>query len=116
MAPGPRVMVHENLATLQTNAEFENVDADDDEDSTPRYQYYRSHKVLGQLYRAIDEEAFLTEIRSAIGPSDSTASNVLSTLWTYVKYETSGFVFDHLLETAREIKNMYFILLRLCKR
>jgi hypothetical protein len=28
---------------------------DDDEDTNQRYRYYRSEKILGQLYRAIDE-------------------------------------------------------------
>ena len=33
-----------------------NNDDDDDDNSGPKYLYYRSDKVLGQLYRAINEK------------------------------------------------------------
>ncbi|KAI1860360.1 uncharacterized protein JN550_011512 [Neoarthrinium moseri] len=36
-------------------------DEDDEEDSRPRYQYYRSEKILGQLFRAIDEKKIWNE-------------------------------------------------------
>ena len=45
----------------------------DDEDDKPRYKYYRSDKILGKLYRAVDEKQIWTkdirlEVQSG-GPS-----------------------------------------------
>lgn len=34
---------------------------DEDDEEGPRYQYYRSDKILGQLYRAIDEKKIWNE-------------------------------------------------------
>jgi hypothetical protein len=105
MAPGPRVHVYENLTALETSREHE-IDDDDDEDDGPTQKYYKSNKVLGKLFRGIDEIAFLDELQNSIRPSNPNALNVLLSLWAYVEHETTLLVWNHQLNDARDIKEM----------
>ncbi|EAQ87066.1 hypothetical protein CHGG_08319 [Chaetomium globosum CBS 148.51] len=46
-------------------------DDDDDDDSGPRHQYYRSDKILGQLYRAVEEQKIWAEdIKRIVQPGN----------------------------------------------
>jgi hypothetical protein len=78
---------------------------DEDEDDGPSLKYYKSNKVLGRLFRSINEIAFLKELESSMSP-DPEAPNVLLALWKYVEYETALLVWDHKLDEAREIKEL----------
>jgi len=45
---------------------------EDEEDAAPNYQYYKSEKILGKLYREVDEKKVWSSIQrsaSADGPS-----------------------------------------------
>ncbi|KAK0614847.1 RNA dependent RNA polymerase-domain-containing protein [Bombardia bombarda] len=56
LAPGPSVHIH-NRIEIEMDQNTLEVDGDDeDNENTPRYKYYRSEKLLGVLYRAVDEE------------------------------------------------------------
>ncbi|KAK2811756.1 hypothetical protein FQN50_001794 [Emmonsiellopsis sp. PD_5] len=106
MAPGPRVHIEESLTLLEENEQMTVQDDDDDEDERPQTRFYKSTKVLGTLYRSIDEQEFLFERRNARDrPSNSNI--VLMRLWAYIREETKGFVWDHLLEEARNIREIY---------
>ncbi|KAH6613232.1 RNA dependent RNA polymerase-domain-containing protein [Chaetomium tenue] len=46
-------------------------DDDDDDDSGPRHQFYRSDKILGQLYRAVEEQKIWAEdIKRIVQPGN----------------------------------------------
>ena len=105
MAPGPHVTIERKEVLL---GQSEPASTDDlDADGPQPYRYYRSEKVLGQLYRAIDEHAFLAELKSSTQAIDPNAPDVLRTLWTYVQRETAGFLWYHQVDAANEIKDMY---------
>jgi hypothetical protein len=72
LAPGPVTVLHKgnvDRLTLDTR----NANVDDEDSDGPSYQYYKSEKILGQLYRAVDEEKIWYEdIRKVVqtdGPS-----------------------------------------------
>lgn len=110
MAPSPRVVVSE-----AGFLDFEEEDNEDDEafedlDAERRaFRYYPSNKVLGELYRAIDEHRFLArmqqEQRAHMATSNIT-SNLLKTLLAYMRRQAThnGIQFDHQYELAVEIR------------
>lgn len=54
MAPGPYTRINKN-SEIEFD-EFVYYPAhDEDEDTKPHYRYYKSEKILGKLYRAVDE-------------------------------------------------------------
>jgi hypothetical protein len=54
MAPGPWVKIH-NRSELEMDAHVVQEEEDGDDAEGPRYKYYKSEKVLGRLFRAVDE-------------------------------------------------------------
>ena len=111
MAPGPRVILDQGQAKF--DGDDETVDLENDEeypDDSPTepglLQYYKSDRILGKLYRAIDEESFLASIQG--GPRTGSASrkeqSVLDKLWLHVKRESRGVDWIQHSSWAREIK------------
>lgn len=63
MAPGPRVVLEKNMAAALAPGNDIVMDEDDDDAKDEHaYKYYPSTKVLGKLYRSIDEAKFLQEL------------------------------------------------------
>jgi hypothetical protein len=75
------------------------------EGSTPKYQYYRSEKILGKLYRAIDEKKIWKEdIRMNEVKNDGNSFwNELVALMSRLCNER-GVVWTHRLEEAHQIR------------
>lgn len=111
LSPGPRVHIAADINILKEESQQTFDDEEDEEERTP-IMYYQSQKVLGRLFRQIDEGDFLFELKQ-IGQRQSTNNNILDMLWGYVERQTVGFAWDHLIETARNIKSMYEMLLHL---
>jgi len=73
----------------------------------PQTRYYMSRQVIGQLYRAIDETAFIDELRdTAKADSTPNAPDIFQALWLYVQRETTGFQWAHHTSAAKEVKEM----------
>lgn len=84
-------------------------DDDDDNDASPETipatKYYASRKVLGQLYRAIDEHAFFEEIqRWSRTAKRSQSISLAEKVWGYVHSKTALIQYDHYLRFARDVK------------
>ncbi|RPA97388.1 RdRP-domain-containing protein [Choiromyces venosus 120613-1] len=62
MAPGPRILIKREPEFVEEQA----VPDDDDDDEDTPITYYESEKVLGKLYREIDETAFLREVQGTV--------------------------------------------------
>lgn len=110
MAPSPRVVVSEAGFLDLEDEDNEDDEAFEDLDAEKRaFRYYQSNKVLGELYRAIDERRFLArmqqEQRTHMATSNIT-SNLLNTLLTYMKHQATrnGVQFDHHYDLAVEIR------------
>lgn len=114
MAPGPHIAVQKDKP-LSFDARPEPVKRDDD-DFQP-YKYYESDKILGKLYRAIDEREVFYSVQSQgpshmneVGRSRGSISPVLKGVWTYLQRQCQGIQWKHHLERARGIRDEYALL------
>ena len=86
LAPGPRLLISKDKVIHQP--ELEN---DEDED-TVVMSWYPSDKILGHLYRAINETEFLDDIRQRLDYSSTTGrrrpGNLLGRIWAYMLRQT----------------------------
>ena len=72
-------------------------------------QYYEGNKVLGQLYRAIDEHKFLSRMQQnqrTIMANANTSKTMLDKLLAYMKRLANqyGILFSHHQDLAAEIR------------
>ncbi|KAM0717022.1 hypothetical protein Q7P37_006874 [Cladosporium fusiforme] len=111
MAPSPRVLV-----STSGELDFEDLDEHDDdafegidEEKKPM-RYYRSEKVLGQLYRNIDEKQFVVEMqRQHHARILDSSSGLLDNLCDYVLRQDSDFgvLYESYMDLARDIRAGY---------
>ncbi|KAL8851617.1 MAG: hypothetical protein Q9221_003454 [Calogaya cf. arnoldii] len=107
-APGPRVLIEKSI-TIEADDEQDR-DEDDNEilEEAPATRYYESPKILGQLYRAIDEHAFFEQIqRQSLSTRTSHRSSLAEQVWQYVRRETALIQYEHYLQFARDTKDAY---------
>ncbi|KAH8689571.1 putative RNA-dependent RNA polymerase [Talaromyces proteolyticus] len=110
MAPGPRVRVAESIEVLEAEEKHTwdddvNEADDDDDDMRPGRRYYKSQRVLGYLFRKIDERKFLVDLQTASKPKQSV--NLLHYLWDYIQRETVGFIWEHHKEQGFVVRDIY---------
>lgn len=80
---------------------------DEDDDERPAVRFYKSENILGKLYRSIDEVKFLQHRQSVMElPSAMCAPSVLRGVWEFVQREAEGFLWDHHIEHALDIRQM----------
>lgn len=110
LAPGPHVHIKKH-AEMDFDSKYL-VDSDDeDEDSEDvKYQFYESNKILGHLYREIDERSIFESVASHAAkitahPSDE----LLQRLWMHVQKRCSLFEWEHYRSLAESIIDMYVI-------
>jgi hypothetical protein len=104
LAPGPSIMIHDKSAiAMDDHVASQDKDGDDDDDDGPRHRYYGSDKILGQLYRAVEEQKIWAEdIRLTVtagGPPfwdqlltalKERVSNIGSVEWQHRSQEAHG--------------------------
>ncbi|KFY03027.1 hypothetical protein V490_00321 [Pseudogymnoascus sp. VKM F-3557] len=113
MAPGPHVHV-QNDKPLSFDTSPEPGFCQDDDDVSG-HKYYKSDKILGKLYRAIDErEVFgsvqqegLSAYMSEVNKKRSSVSSVLENVWDYVQYRCQAIQWKHHLDRAWGIRDEY---------
>lgn len=86
MAPGPQVLVDKSVTRYQEDRDPRDEEEDDDEFGNLPMRYYESEKILGKLYRKIDERSFIQDIQ----PGDTKNINLILDVWDYCR----GFVKD----------------------
>lgn len=69
-------------------------------------RYYKSLKVLGELYRRIDEKDFFSQMRDNFQIAQNTRNRqtLLQTLDSYVDRQTVGIQWDHHVDFARNLR------------
>ena len=108
MAPSPRMLtVGQKLEIDEDNFALSDDEGKVDDAVRPgkgdrRTRFYESSKALGQLYRAIDERAFLDELQSE--STRSGGETVMQKLWAYVQKHSAGIEWKHLVEEAKVVK------------
>ncbi|CCC05810.1 unnamed protein product [Sordaria macrospora k-hell] len=102
----PDVKIHDK-SKIDLEEQYLKPDNDDDDD-TPRYKYYASKKLLGKLYRAVDETKIWTrDIKLEVlsdGPSfwDELERSLLKRIGTIGEVR-----WKHRLDEARRIRESY---------
>lgn len=107
-APGPRVLVDKSI-NVQEDSDDEPDDRDDDneEASMPQLRYYPSQKVLGKLYRVIDEHEIFKQIQRQSRSSKESlkpGKDAITRVWNYVQKVTALIEYRHLLPFARLVE------------
>lgn len=113
-APGPRVLIEKDINFEEEN-ESSTPDEDKDLDEVASYgpqklRYYESRKVLGKLYREIDEFETLKAIQEHSRPTsiDRNATRSLTdAVWNYVNQKTALILWEHHKDFARDVKDGY---------
>jgi hypothetical protein len=106
MAPGPHVIIEkkEDISFDETQGKNDN----DDDDYSQEYRYYESDKILGKLYRDIDEREVFRDIQQKGMLSDNTLGmSVLNSIWKFVQRRCQTLYWKSYLDTARNIRDLY---------
>jgi hypothetical protein len=84
-----------------------NDDEDEDGDVNVGMKYYESKKILGTLYRSIDETKFLKELQAEVN-HDQQGVSVIDGVWNYLERaipDTCMWYNDDRLVEAKNIKD-----------
>ena len=111
MAPGRKVKIEKRGIVFEPE-QLDFIEPDDPQRAgEPRpHRYYESIKILGILYRSIDERAFFTDLheRSPILKDDSSMTKgVLVDLWEYVLAVATGIEWEDYVEDAWRMRDAY---------
>ncbi|RDW85241.1 hypothetical protein BP6252_02831 [Coleophoma cylindrospora] len=111
MAPGPHVRIQPTHGLSFDEEPFNFADdeqpvADDDEEAV-EYRYYRSPKVLGKLYRAIDEREIFHKIHNDRLHGRQSGLSFMDVVWKYVQRRCQLIQYQHKIPWARDIRDMY---------
>ena len=116
MAPAPRLVLNGGTLSLEELMQELAEESSDpvtalEPDRTSTF-YYKSEKILGVLYRNIDETKFVTEMRSqrvAGQVPDALVEEsraLMEKLWAYVQRETIYLEWSHHRELAEQIREV----------
>ena len=92
----------EDVDEVENSQEIEELD-----EYTPApIRYYPSQKILGKLYRAIDEHKLFREISQPRHTDDlsNPKRSQLDAVWQYVQGKTALIQYQHYIDFARDIK------------
>lgn len=105
-APGPQVRIESKAGIGFVDAlNIDPQDQEDEDDDMPSYRYYESTKIIGRLYRAIDERALYQEIcKREAGVTSH--SSVIDELWFQVQIDCKGYQWEHKRDWARDVREM----------
>lgn len=79
-------------------------DVGDDDDELRPLQYYRSQKVLGKLYRNIDENKFLRDLEELFGPVQKD-TDLLTFVSQDIATRMAGFQWKHIMHLIPEAES-----------
>ena len=103
-------MENEFAPSPGSNDELEEAESYD----PPKIRYYESQKILGKLYREIDEVEFFQQLQSSSESSHLGGRDIFKAVWRYVEEKTALIEWKHHIELARDIRERYFQCYRPC--
>ncbi|KAL1623979.1 hypothetical protein SLS56_008031 [Neofusicoccum ribis] len=113
MASGPRVIVEKKGVVFHKDEDDDLLDEDDAvsalDPDFKTFRYYESERVLGQLYRAIDEKKIFQEMQRHATETKSHLGglNLMDQVWSYVLRETALIQWEEYKGLARNIRETY---------
>jgi hypothetical protein len=113
MAPGSDLVINELGAAELAELEEDDIDNPDsvsvlDADKS-RIRYYRSDKILGLLYRAIDEKKFFDKMKRDFEAFQRCwgGESLVQKLKRYIIRETQGLLWEHHWDFAEQLRETY---------
>ena len=106
MAPGPLVRIVKKEGIEFDSERFVDEESDEEDDiyGSSNYTYYESDKILGKLYRAIDERKIYEEItKPAEKQQTNTTDSVIHQLWAHAQQKCQLFQWKQYRSDAEEI-------------
>ena len=105
-APGPHVLIEPKKKISMETQEYRDPDEENDEDEyTSRMRYYKSDKVIGKLYRAIDETKIFNEIQErSKAESGPHSSPVIEALWKRIQQKCKLIQWERKKEWAYDVR------------
>ena len=111
MATGPHAVVAKDKpVTFEESPE----PAGDDEEDSPQHEFYESGKILGKLFRAIDEREVFSSIQegsSHMNGSQKSRHSILGVVWAYIQQHCQAFEWKHHITRACALLDEYVKLL-----
>lgn len=91
--------------------------ADTNENEPGRFRYYESKKVLGRLYRAIDEDLFFDNLEDDTSSifSHESSDNVLRDLLKLTEGYAKDRQWQQYIDIAMEVKEQYVLMPNSCR-
>ncbi|KAM7201330.1 RNA-dependent RNA polymerase 1 [Rhypophila sp. PSN 637] len=107
LAPGPQAVIHEK-GVIEMESYIHQDNDDEEDEGGPSHRYYYSDRVLGKLYRAVDEEKIWNEdVRRVLPPGGASFWDQLITGFQK-RIKTVGKVdWRHRSEEARRLRHVY---------
>jgi hypothetical protein len=107
-APGPHFKIEPNYGvTLEDPEDRDPADLREEDDDFSSHRYYESTKIIGKLYRAIDEREIFEEIkRVASNRNVASRQTVIGEVWAYVQRTCSLIQWQHHRDWANDIRDM----------
>lgn len=105
MASGPNVVVGNNISFVEEEDEGSFGPSNDGD---KKYFVYVSGKVLGKLYRAIDERVVFRELQehsSELVKGNFSNQSVMQRVWNHVQNVTAVIQWRHHLDWARDLQD-----------
>ena len=86
LATGPHAVIEKNKPlSFMAKSDAQ----DDEEEAGPGYKFYESDKLLGRLFRAIDERQFLSSVQdeadAGLSRPPSRAQSILKPVWKHIQ-------------------------------
>lgn len=106
MAPGPHVQIEKrDQISFEPPPRRDPKDDNDEDEEFTRFRYYESTKILGKLYRAIDERKIFEEIQDRSERSSQHQSSLINDVWKYVQNQCQLILWEHKIEWARNLRD-----------
>ncbi|KAI9894076.1 MAG: hypothetical protein M1814_004846 [Vezdaea aestivalis] len=110
MASGPRIQLKSSSGLAV--AEFSDSKYGLESEETGKVTFYESQKVLGKLFRAIDEKTFLKDLRQLSkvpirGATRRNPRDLLQRVWQWIEGQARGYEWSLYLEAARHLRESY---------
>ncbi|KAG8530546.1 uncharacterized protein KY384_005049 [Bacidia gigantensis] len=108
-APGPRVVIDKCVGFEASEDPIDTPIETDEMDEAnsfgpPRIRYYPSNKVLGKLYRAIDEHKFFAQIQKQSSRVEKQDHSLIERVWQYVSKKAALIEWTHYTDFAKTVK------------
>jgi len=102
MAPGPHVLISKDKISFTSLLDEED---GDEEVDFQEYQYYESERILGKLYRDIDEKEIFSDVQQKSGPS-GLKRNFIDEVWVYTTNRCRSVRWAQHIEWAQDVRDM----------